>query len=94
MAAMFLLLGSFIMSRIEVTCEPNKALQYIFNFIPAYGLGYGLIRVWHNSISGVLFPLLPLACVVSVNPCLFSMAFVCVYLLLPVGFHRHSGRFG
>ena len=43
--ALFLLLGSFIMGRIDVTCEPNKALQYVFNFIPAYGIGYGLIRV-------------------------------------------------
>ena len=59
---MFLILGSFIISRIDVTCEPNKGLQYIFNFVPAYGLGYGLIRVRHARLAWDRATLMSLCC--------------------------------
>lgn len=48
-------MGSFVMLQIEVTCEPNKALQYIFNFLPSYAMGDGLVRVrCMRTVSTVL----------------------------------------
>ena len=49
-------MGSFIMGFIESMCEANKALQYVFNFLPSYALGKGLVNVR---------AVLTLACMVS-----------------------------
>lgn len=38
-------MGSFVMGYVESTCEANKALQYVFNFLPSYALGKGLVNV-------------------------------------------------
>jgi hypothetical protein len=43
--ALFLIMGSFVMGFIDTTCEANKALQYVFNFLPSYALGKGLVNV-------------------------------------------------
>ena len=38
-------MASFILGFIPSTCEANKSLQYVFNFLPSYALGEGLINV-------------------------------------------------
>lgn len=43
--SLFLIMASFILGFIPSTCEANKGLQYIFNFLPSYALGKGLINV-------------------------------------------------
>ncbi len=64
--ALFLIMGSFVMGFIPVTCEANKALQYVFNFLPSYALGKGLVNVrrrpththppLHPDMRGLLVP--------------------------------------
>jgi len=43
--AIFLIMGSFVMGFVESTCEANKGLQYVFNLLPSYALGKGLVNV-------------------------------------------------
>ncbi len=43
--ALFLIMGSFVMDFIDSLCSVNKALQYVFNFLPSYALGKGLVNV-------------------------------------------------
>ena len=38
-------MGSFVMGFVDSLCEANKALQYVFNFLPSYALGKGLVNV-------------------------------------------------
>jgi hypothetical protein len=55
--ALFLIMGSFVMGFIPVTCDANKALQYIFNFLPSYALGKGLTNVRRAVNAPYLAPL-------------------------------------
>ncbi len=43
--SLFLIMASFILGFIPSTCEANKGLQYIFNLLPSYALGKGLVNV-------------------------------------------------
>jgi hypothetical protein len=50
---MFLIMGAFIMSQFSGTvCHMNQGLQYVFSFLPAYSLGYGLVRLAFLSFLG------------------------------------------
>lgn len=49
---MFLIMGSFVMSQLSVTCHANLDLQYVFSFIPAYALGFGLIKLAFLTFLG------------------------------------------
>ncbi len=42
---MILLLASFIMQQIESTCKADRALRFIYRFLPGYSLGNGLLQL-------------------------------------------------
>ena len=42
---MILLLASFIMQQIESTCKADRALRFVYRFLPGYSLGNGLLQL-------------------------------------------------
>jgi hypothetical protein len=42
---MFLIMASFIMGRVDSTCEADKSLQYIWMLLPSFSVGYGFVKV-------------------------------------------------